>query len=256
MVIFTRKIIPLILLTVFIPIFSQGQFLRPKPKKFTNFWKDWAMGAQVGQTSFYGDVSLYDDNLTDKLAKESNLAYSIQINKKLTPILGLRGMVMKGGLKGSSIRSSFDAILYEYNVNVTLNLVNLLLPQNNAHFFLYGTLGIGHFLFDSKITNFGANGGTKREQSKVPEFVYLFGAGAYYILSPTVDITAEVVLRRAKNDKLDITVSNSDMDYYNYMGVGINYKFKNKTKSTRNLKKIKGRFPMLKRDNIVIPSKS
>lgn len=222
---------------------SQNQIPGKEKKKF-RMWEDWSVNANLGQTSFFGDVSLFDDNLTEKLQNESDWGYGLIISKKINPVLSIGGQILFGGLKGQNKRSYFEAKLYEGNLNVSLNVVNLLLPENNSNFYIYGLLGVGQFMFNSKLVFNDPTESQRIEDTGVPEFVYMFGAGVSYSLSRAFDLTASMVMRQAQNDKLDISINNKDMDYYTYLCGGITYNIDFKKKPVNHSRHVKGRFPL------------
>jgi hypothetical protein len=237
----------LILLILMIQANAFGQYQKPHPKIGVLF-KNWSVNINGGQTSFFGEVSLYDDKLTEKLSNEGSWAYGFILSRQMTPVFGLSGQMIWGTLKGSNTRSHFRADIMEYTLNTTINLVNLLIPQNDARFFLYGKLGAGQFRFESTLVFDDPEESEKHVESKAPEFLYLLGGGAFYKINHSFDINVEATARLVNNDKLDGTSNDkNDNDYYSYISLGITYKINNKPRDTRYFKKLGMKSPLIRR---------
>ncbi len=223
-----------------------GQYNRPHPK-IENLLKNWSVNLNLGQTSFFGDVSLYDNEISEKISKEGSFGYGFILSRQMTPVIGLSGQLLFGKLRGENSRSHFEANIIEYTINATINIVNLLLPENDAHFFLYGKLGIGQYKFNSRLIYNDPLTEDKIIDTNVPESLILFGGGAYYKISNSFDVNAEMAGRIANNDKIDGTVNKKDRDYYSYLSIGVTYKINNVPKSTRKYKGKGSKFPLIKR---------
>ena len=237
----------LILLILLIQANAFGQYQKPPPK-ISVLLKNWSVNVNAGQTSFFGEVSLYDDELSEKLQNEGAWAYGFILSRQMTPVIGLSGQVIWGKLNGANTRSSFSADIMEYTLNTTINFVNLLLPENDARFFLYGKMGIGQFTFKSRLVFDDASEPDKYVEAESPEFLYLIGGGAYYKINYFLDVNAEATVRLVNNDKLDGTVNNkNDDDYYTYISLGVTYKINNKPRDPRYFKKLGMKSPLIRR---------
>lgn len=243
-----KYILSIVFLMLLFPVEGEAQLWANKKKKDFNLWTDWNFNVNFGQTSFYGDVSLYDDNFSEKLSKESDWAYGVIVRKEINPVMAFGVQVLSGKLKGENKRAFFEGEILEYNLNGTINVVNLLLPYNNSPFFLYGVVGIGQFLFNSKkvLVNTPTQE-IETEDTGVPEFVYMFGSEGVFRINHFLDINAGIVLRQARNDKIDVTKNKDDWDYYSYLFAGVTYNLRDKSSTARDLKKIRGRYPMRKK---------
>lgn len=245
----TTKIYTFLLAAVLVlPLLSSAQYWGTKKKYKFDLFDRWAFNVNFGKSSFYGDVSIYDDNFSEKLSKESDWAYGLIVRKEINPVISIGPQVLFAKLKGENSTSYFEGDIIEYNVNATINVMNLLLPSNDAKFYLLGMVGVGQFLFSSKkiVTNTGAQQEVT-ENTGIPEFVYMFGAEGAFRLTDNIDLMAGMVLRQARNDKIDVTTNKDDWDYYSYLLAGITYTLKTKETTSRNFKKIRGRYPMKKR---------
>ncbi len=237
----------LLLLILLIRSNAVGQYQKPPPK-ISVLLKNWSINVNGGQTSFFGELSLYDDELSEKLSKEGAWAYGFILSRQMTPVFGLSGQLLWGSLKGANTRSQFRAEIMEYTLNTTINFVNLLIPENDARFFLYGKLGFGQFQFNSKLVFDDPEEPDKYVESESPEFLYLLGGGAFYKFNHAFEVNIEATARLVNNDKLDGTNNNKgDNDYYSYISLGVTYKINNKPRDTRYYKKLGMKSPLIRR---------
>ena len=215
-----------------------GQYQKPPPK-ITVLLKNWSLNINGGKTSFYGEVSLYDDKFTKKLSNESSWGYGLELSRQMTPIFGLSGQLLFCSLLGSNSSSMFKADIMEYTINTTFNFVNLLMPGNNSHFFIYGKMGMGQFQFKSRLIYNDIEKEDKLVESDSPEFLFLIGGGIYYKISNSFDVNAEMAARLINNDNLDASSNNkNDKDYYTYLSIGLTYKINNRPRDTRYYKRM------------------
>lgn len=229
----------LIFLIVFVQKNVLAQFHKPPSAIKTVLTKGWAIDANMGRTAFFGEVSLYDEQYNEKLTKEGGWAYGFILSKKVTRVFAIEGQLLLGKLKGSNSRSNFEADITEYTFNLTANLVNLFIPDNQARFNPYVKLGLGQFQFSTNLVFNDADKADVVTESMSPESLFLFGAGAYYNLSHSFDIKMEFTGRRMDNDLLDGSANNSkDNDYYSYLSMGVTYKIFNTPRDTRYYKRM------------------
>lgn len=227
--------------------FSYAQYDR-KTYKWSNLLKHWSIGLSIGQTSFYGDVSLYDNELSDKLSKEGSWSYGFKLARQLTPVIGLQGQLLLGKLRGTNSVSSFEANIKQISADLTLNFVNLLLPGNDSRFFVLAKIGLGEYVFDSRLRFNDPNKADIEINPKTPEVLFLLGPAIHYKISNSFDVNADLDVQWAKNDKLDGTTNNNkDDDYYTYLSVGITYNINNINRSARGFRHVGGKFSLIKR---------
>jgi len=241
-----KYIILLFLLLAFLSsdLYSQQWGGKRKP----GFWDDWSANLNFGQTSFYGDISIYDDNIGKKLTKESGPAISIIGTKHIDNRFGVSGQILYGKLKGETTRASFEATITEYNLQGSVNMVNLFFPYNNSKMFFSGYAGVGQFLFNSEYQLFDESEENVIEDTGVPEFVYFFGFGASYEVNDRMLITGDMAIRQAQNDAIDTQRTNNNFDYYTYINIGLTYKIRRLFNfSGYSSKGRRGRFPMRRR---------
>ena len=217
-------------------------------------WDNWSLNVNGGLTSFFGDLSIYDSDIMQKLSKESGPAMGLIISKYFNDKIGISGQFLMGGLKGEDVRgTSFESSFYEYNFHVRVELINTIFPNNMTNFGmnLYG--GIGQFVFKTtKWQNVDGQEEVFTKDTRTPEFVYFFGTGFQYTFKDKYGINLDVALRQARNDYLDYEVKNGNNDYYTHLSLGLTYyiqSFKGNTymrgKYTR--RKTPGNLPMRRR---------
>ena len=192
----------------------------------SKFWNNWSINANVGLTSYFGDLSYYDSDVIEKLSSESGLAYGANLTKDLTNWLGLSGQIFYGNLKGGNERITFKTELLEYNLKAKIYFINMFWPDNRSNFEIILNAGIGQLLFNATTFEYNEGGPIINEhKTSVPEFVYSFGGGIFYNVTERIGITADLNLHQLQNDKLDNYVKNDDFDYYTYFSVGLTYYF-------------------------------
>lgn len=164
-------------------------------------WNIWTIEANAGALSFFGDLSLYDNDLFKKIKFESGPGLSLNITKHFNRLLSTSGQLLAGHLTGSNYNSSFNADLVEYNLNLRINVFNLFYPNNKGKFGLTVFAGVGQFFFSSTKSTYDEGGNiiTKHE-ARVPEFVYLVGGGGFLKTTDRFGISMDISLRQCQND--------------------------------------------------------
>ena len=236
----------LLLLILLIQGNAFGQYRKASPK-MQGWMKNWSININGGKTTFFGDVSLYDDEFSEKLRKESSWAYGFILSRQMSPVIGLSGQMIFGSLVGTNSKSRFEADIMEYSFSMTFNLLNILIPKNDAHFFPYIKAGMGQFKYKSTLSYNDPNLDDRVVDTDSPEFMYIFGAGAYYKTNHTFDINLEITSRLIYNDRLDGTKSNKDYDYYAYLSLGLTYKINNKPRDPRYFRKMGMKSKLIRR---------
>ena len=242
-----KKIIRLAAITLAIILF-QNVSSQNWDGRINNIWSMWTINANTGLTSYYGDLSIYDYTVSDKLLYESGPAAGIILTKQFNKAVGISGQILAGKLKGSKGYFSFKSNLFEYNLHIRVNLINAFFSKKLTKFGIIGYAGIGQFLF--KTTSYEKYEDyikTEIHDTGVPEFIFFYGAGICYNVTNKFRITADMSLRHCQNDKLDNVVINHDYDYYTYTNIGITYKInsfikpppRNKARIAHNMKRLK-----------------
>lgn len=211
-------------------------------------FNSWSVNVNAGLTSYYGDMSIYDNDLANKFSQESGPAYSIIFSKQFNQIFSLSGQFLSGELKGKKSSSSFTTSILEYNLHFKINIKNIIFPKKLRKFGIIGFAGVGQFLFKTNFYYY--NDGTSTLQvhnTGVPEFVYFFGGGLEYYLTNKVYLTTDLSLRHSQNDMLENVNKNGDYDYYTYINLGVSFSFgnsfrqpvKNKARIAHSVRRLK-----------------
>ncbi|MCF8367861.1 MAG: hypothetical protein K9G76_02375 [Bacteroidales bacterium] len=185
----------------------------------------WEININSGLTSYYGDISGFDNDFLGKLSHESGLAGGFIVTKNLSPEFKFSAQLLFGNLEGRKENISISSDLVEYNIQAGLDILKIINSPKlkNLRLDVYG--GIGNFIFNSTKFEF-LEGETKitKHKTRVPEFVYILGSGLSYKTSNKISITLDLSIRQCQNDKVDIVVAGDDFDYYTYFNAGITYK--------------------------------
>lgn len=211
------------LLIIILPICLYGQDWTTKDIKTFN--QNWGINVNAGLTSYYGDLSIYDNDFVGKLQHESRLGMSVILIKRLDPAFSFSGQVLVGQLKGQKNNLEMRSAIFEYNLHMRLNFVEMISPKRNHKVGVTGFAGIGNFLFATTLKEY-YEGGVKESSlnARVPEFIYFFGGGINCMVSNNIDLTMELSIKRFENDKVDGIVANKGYDYYSYLAIGFTYK--------------------------------
>jgi len=180
----------------------------------------WSINLNAGLTSYFGDLSMYDTKIGDKLTKESGPAFGVILTKHINNKFGISGQLLFGNLKSNKNNVSFKSKLLEYNLHARVDFISLFSPYKQHNFGIVGLAGIGQFLVETTKYKY-SDGYTEIiiHYSSVPEFVYFFGAGIYYEIANKIGITADLALRQCRNDRLDDYVKSNNYDYYSFLNI-------------------------------------
>lgn len=247
--------ITLIISAMLIPESAEAQSWGGRRKP--GFLDNWSITGNVGLTSFFGDLSIYDSELMSKLSQESGPAMGFIVSKYFNDKVGLSGQLLLGNLKGENAAgTSFESSFTEYNFHFRVELINTLFPDNLSDFGMNMYAGIGQFFFQTEKWQYVDGEQQKSvKNTGTPEFCYFIGTGFQYKFGEKVGVNLDIAMRQARNDYLDYEVKNNNNDYYTHLSFGVTYfieSFKKNTysrggrgKYTRG--KVHGRIPMRRR---------
>jgi len=243
--ILTKLVLTFLLLLSPAFLFSQNSVIKVQ----NAYWHLWEFNIHSGFTSFYGDISSFDDNYYQKMVHESGPAAGVTLTKHFGRLIGVTGQMLYGKLHGVKNSTSFDSKLLEYNLHLKFNVFNLIKPDNKGNIGINLQTGLGQFLFNSiKTTYLEGEVEEISHGSRVPEFVYFAGCGLFYRSEANFGITLDFGIRQCENDWLDVTFINGNFDYYTYTSVGFSYylqnfkisPLKNKARIAYNDRKLRG----------------
>lgn len=185
---------------------------------------EWVFNANFGILSYFGDLSIYDQNIPSKIEYESGRAGGLMVTRKITKTFGLTAQIISGNLKASKSNIYFESTIFEYNLSAYIDMLSLLFKSKQNKLSLQIFAGVGNFLFNS--TKYEYSEGetiTTKHNSRVPEFVGFMGAGLSYKLSDKLGIMSALSIKQCQNDKIDVYYKLPDFDYYSYFQFGITY---------------------------------
>ena len=211
---------------IFLTLTSSAKDKNGWSGEYTAFrlWDQWSVKLEVGLTSYFGDLSQYDLQILPKLTQESHTAFAATFTKTWRNY-DLSGQIMYGGFKSDYKPGyNFKTRLFEYNFQVGVHLLDILAPYNNLPFEIKPYVGAGQFVFNTIQYGNTENGVNEHSVATgTPEFVYFFGGCVDYKVSNRIDITVNLSVRQAQNDKLDNYIKGNNPDYYTFTSVGIRY---------------------------------
>lgn len=222
------KTIKFVIVAIFLFSSSQNHAAGPRVRNsapLNPFWYNWSVDLNAGLTTYYGDLSQYDLSVLNKLLYESKPALGLKVTKHFKHKLGLSGQLIYGGFKSDYKPDHvFETRIFEYNIQASVDLLNLLDNDNSRDFGFTAYAGAGQFLFRTTgISGRGEDVNTRVQNSGVPEFVYFFGSSYYHKLSKRFNLTVDLSIRQAQNDNLDNYIAHGDFDYYSYLSVGLSF---------------------------------
>ena len=189
------------------------------------FWNNWAINLNGGYTSYFGDLSIYDSDILNKIKFESKPAIGFSLTKYITDDIGISGQLLYGGLKSQYTDNLFfETNFFEYNFQLRVDLLNLFVKKNNTGIGVIAFGGIGHFMFNA--VKYQYKEGRLNEyphKTRTPEFVYFLGGGLEYSISNRFSINIDAALKQANNDRIDNEVRQNNNDFYSYISVGVTY---------------------------------
>ena len=193
---------------------------------------EWIFNANVGILSYFGDLSIYDQNIPSKIEYESGRAMGLMVTRKIAQPFGLTAQIITGNLKASKGNIYFESTILEYNLSAYFDMISLLSKSKQNKLGLQIFAGVGNFLFNStKYEYYEGETITTKHKSRVPEFVAFMGAGLSYKFSDNFGIMSALSIKQCQNDKIDVYYKLPDFDYYSYFQFGITYHFKPVTKA-------------------------
>ena len=201
-------------------------FCQAQAKKSTKLFTDWSVSVNGGINLFFGDIQQHK-YLPEM--EDVKTAYGIILRKQLTPVFGFGGQLLNGKLHGHKKTSNlyFDADIFEYGLNITLNFSNLFWPQNPYRkLSVYGISGIGltkwrTILRDITTDQIIREKGQGSFKDRTTETVIPLGLGFKYKLGNALSLNLESTFRTVNTDLLDLVKGKYKYDRYNYNSLGI-----------------------------------
>jgi hypothetical protein len=89
-------------------------------------------------------LSYYYSDIGNKLSIESGAALGLLVTKYFNNKIGLSGELVYGRVAGGSGSNSFETDLFEYNVQVRVDFLRIILSNPNPKFGIEGFAGLRH----------------------------------------------------------------------------------------------------------------
>ncbi len=189
-------------------------------------------GIGLGFSTYWGDLN--GPSFGTNIRKNSGLALQLSARKMFNKHLGLRGSFSIGSIKGSDSNSSLDwqqlrnlsfkSSILELAAMGEFYIFGFDTEPGSSVFCPYLTVGIAGFRFDPKtiyrgneirLQPLGTEGQGMNgfgEKYSLYNLSIPFGAGAKFILTETLNIGLDVIVRRSFTDYID-DVSRSYVNY-------------------------------------------
>ncbi len=218
---------------------ASGQHMMKKSKRFSD---NWFVGASVGGSQLFGDLST--QNPFEKFAEETRIGTGAYLGKQFSPVFGARVNLYYGKLYSEKRSSSSNKVgtavrmenVAEGSILLTMDFFNFFFKYSRKRVFsIYGILGIGFVSNQAsmwtlqnpvKITDNVEQGGAGPKGFS-SYFVVPWGAGGRLKISNRFDVVGEVTWHLTA-DGFDLKVGGSNKDYFSYMSAGMVYKFNTK----------------------------
>lgn len=240
----TKHIRTLILLPTLLLLMSQPG--KAQWGGYHQFASDWELNANVGMTSFYGDLTDKKNRIFTNTPfhryfyQDRGLGYSILLKKNVNSYFSVRGSFLHGKIysHASNFDLYFDAVVNEYYIGADLDISTLIWGESrNRDWKFYGFLGIGFtdsrtWLYDDKTNQLvGTNGFGKdrwfSDKSRMAtETTIPFGLGVSYRFHDNWTVNFETGIHGMNTDRLDAFKSKeSGTEGFGYTSLGISYHF-------------------------------
>ncbi len=204
----------------------------------TTFSPYWYIKANLGTSWHHGDLSknnFWPDSDLEFLSHGIELGFG----RQLSNILGINTIFYRGFLDGQkpAFNGKFETSLFDFTLNGTVNLSNLIFGVKDRKFSFHGMAGIGQVqwkavswvnnlpgVYYGYSTSPAANQGGGLNNRKVALIVPV-GLGVEYELNDTWSLNADAKMKWADTDLLDgFSRAGSANDYYNLFSAGVTYK--------------------------------
>ena len=126
-------------------VLSALQVHSQETKGKKSFWSGWSVNVNAGPNLAYTDIDNYRLWRVTHNNNEWRLGYGLILQKKVHPLIQIRGQVMNGKLSGTKRKYKywFEADILETSISGTLDLVGLFWGQKVRLVTFYGMAGIG-----------------------------------------------------------------------------------------------------------------
>ncbi len=195
-------------------------------------------GVGLGFSTYWGDLN--GSGFSSNVLNNSGLAVQLSGRKIFKPYFGLRGSFSFGSMRGDDANSSLEW-QKQRNLSFKSSIMELALmgefyifgfdtEPGSSMFLPYITAGVAGFRFDPKtiyqgnevrLQPLGTEGqGLPNYDNKYGLYAFSipFGAGAKFVITKTINISADIILRRTFTDYIDDVSKN----YVDFSEIGSN----------------------------------
>ena len=131
------RLILFFLIIIISPLILEAQYHRPNKKGGIRY--GWSVNFNIGVTSFFGDLSVFDFDFVKKLSEESGLGVGIIFAKEISPVISFNTQLLYGRLKGTKESSNcyFRGSIIEGSFNGQINISQIIFPGKNTERLMY-----------------------------------------------------------------------------------------------------------------------
>lgn len=209
-----------------------------------SFWSGWSINLNAGPNLAYTDIDNYRIWRVTHNNNEWRMGYGIIVQKRVHPLIQVRGQLMNGKLSGTKRKHNywFEATIFESSLSTTVDLVGLIWGSKVRLINFYGMVGVGFAQWRTDLKTYpqgepiGGNGHSGSGfNGRTIEPVIPFGLGLDFNLGYHWNVNVEGTLRFVNSDVLDGKEGGFEYDFYSYDFIGVTYKFKKKRKKKPDL---------------------
>lgn len=195
--------------------------------------ENWTIGGNIGMTSFFGDLSINDNEPVKKINRESDCGWGLKVGKQISPVFTLNLSYNNGRLRGSnpSFGYSFSTNIKEVSLSTDVSLLKIIVPDYTSEFDIYAKAGGGITGFKSVKNHLGSVDAGPDIDTQVPvetdaksTTFYMAGIGLSYELGNNLKAVTEFAGRFTGTDDLDAQQGSTNIkDYYTVLSLGLTY---------------------------------
>lgn len=227
-----KKIILTVFIILLFSVFSEAQ-MRYQLHKSRNE-TSWFAGFNLGMTSYYGSLAVFNRDPLLKLQKESKFAFGFVLGKSFNKFVGARAYYTLGGLKAQNndLQVIYDAKLNSFGGQIIVQFTTLIGRMDYVpDYALYGIIGAGMLRTKPEILTIPTEDDPEsipidslNYSSQVSSLDFNIGLGGSYEIFDQVDINAEISYFLSFSEELDLT-SGGGNDNFLHLSLGAIYRF-------------------------------
>lgn len=231
---------------------AQQYVSEQEPSGNHGFYNRWAVRFSGGTSIFFGDIKQQAVVPSSDPKNEWRFGGSMGLEYRISPVFSLRGQTVYAGIAGTKTKSdrNFEGEMIEGSLGIGLYPVNIFSTSNGRFAEFYLMAGIGLLQFDANLFRLSdgqtiagsGNGNGMGIGGKTLEAIAFAGFGVDFPLNEKWMVSFETSNKAVSNDEMDLTVSQSKYDIYNFTSLGVTYRIGSKnfkkphiTKSSKSI---------------------